>query len=145
MKFATRTSNRPAGRRRSQSGFTLAEVLAALLFLAIVIPAAIEALHLASLAGEVSARKSAAARVADSVLNDSIVQTNWDTGAQSGTMTEGVREYHWTLTRQDWTTEMMQLLTVEVTYSVQGKDYSVRLSTLGDLQSVNPSLAMNSW
>jgi len=43
---------RPTPRRRNrQGGFTLAEVLAALLFLAIVIPTAVEALHLASLAG----------------------------------------------------------------------------------------------
>ena len=39
----------------------LAEVLAALLFLAIVIPTAVEALHVASLAGEVATRKGAAA------------------------------------------------------------------------------------
>ena len=45
------------------SAFTLAEVLAAMLFLAIVIPAAVEALHVASLAGEVAARKGAAARI----------------------------------------------------------------------------------
>src|ERR1019366_4127245 len=51
------------------SAFTLAEVLAALLFLAIVIPTAVEALHIASLAGEVAARKGAAARVADRILN----------------------------------------------------------------------------
>jgi len=55
------------------AGFTLAEVLAALMFLAIVIPTAVEALHVASLAGEVAAGKSEAARVADRVLNESIV------------------------------------------------------------------------
>jgi hypothetical protein len=43
--------------------------LAALLFLAIVIPTVVEALHVASLAGEVAVRKSAAARVADRILN----------------------------------------------------------------------------
>ena len=48
---------------RHISAFTLAEVLAAMLFLAIVIPAAVEALHVASLAGEVAARKGAAARI----------------------------------------------------------------------------------
>jgi len=144
MKFNRATSDRAARPRRNRSGFTLAEVLAALLFLAIVIPATLEALHVASQAGEVSARKPAAARVADRVLNDSIVQTNWDGGPQSGIAMEGDQEFHWTLSRQDWTTGTMQLLTVEVTYPVQGKDYSVKLSTLVDLQPENPALAMNS-
>src|ERR1700690_495646 len=61
-----------ARRLRRESAFTLAEVLAALLFLAIVIPAVVETLHVASLAGEVAARKGAAARVADRVLNESL-------------------------------------------------------------------------
>ena len=53
-----------------------------MLFMAIVIPAAVEALHVASLAGEVAARKGVAARIADRVLNESIVTTNWSTGTQ---------------------------------------------------------------
>jgi hypothetical protein len=115
------------------SAFTLAEVLAAMLFLAIVIPAAVEALHVASLAGEVAARKGAAARIADRVLNESIVTTNWNTGSQNGTTAEGAEEFRWTLNNQSWpvdTTAAMRLLTAEVTFSAQGHDYSVQLSTL---------------
>ena len=54
-----------------------------MLFLAIVIPAAVEALHVSSLAGEVAARKSAAARVADRILNESLVTTNWSTASRA--------------------------------------------------------------
>jgi Tfp pilus assembly protein PilV len=115
------------------SAFTLAEVLAAMLFLAIVIPAIVEALHVASLAGEVAARKGAAARIADRILNESIITTNWNTGSQSGTAAEGAGEFRWTLDSQNWpvdTTAAMRLLTAEVTFSAQGHDYSVELSTL---------------
>ena len=118
------------------AGFTLVEVLAALLFLAIVIPTAVEALHIATLSGEVAARKSAAARVADRVLNESIVMTNWNSGAQSGTVNEGASDFRWTLTSQTWPQDAMQLLTVEVKYPAQGKDYSVKLSTLADPQTL---------
>jgi hypothetical protein len=110
--------------------------LAALLFLAIVIPTAVEALHVASLAGEVAARKAAAARVADRILNESVVTTNWNGGLQSGTVTEGILDFRWKLTSQSWPgdpvlgAQSLQLLTAEVTYSAQGKDYSVQLSTL---------------
>jgi len=64
--------------RRSQTAFTLAEVLAALVFMAIVIPVAIEALSIASRAGEVAARKNEAALVAERILAENIVTTNWD-------------------------------------------------------------------
>ena len=117
------------------AAFTLAEVLAALLFLAIVIPTAVEVLHVASLAGEVAVRKSAAARVADRILNESLVTTNWSNGSQSGTVTEGVLDFNWKLTSQSWPEDAMQWLTAEVTFSAQGKAYSVKLSTLANVQT----------
>ncbi|MFZ0826439.1 MAG: hypothetical protein WAO02_03355 [Verrucomicrobiia bacterium] len=130
----------PAATRTSCAAFTLAEVLAALLFLAIVIPAAVEALHVASLAGEVAARKGAAARVADRVLNESLVMTNWGNGTQNGTVTEGALDFRWTLSSQNWPQDAMQLLTAEVKYSAQGRDYSVKLSTLASLPTLNPTM-----
>jgi hypothetical protein len=113
------------------AAFTLAEVLAAMLFLAIVIPAAVEAMHLASLAGEVAARKGAAVRVADRILNESLVTTNWSNGTRSGTTSEGALEFGWTLTSRSWPEDSaMQVLTAEVKFTAQGKDYSVKLNTL---------------
>lgn len=134
MKLATATNCNRA------SGFTLVEVLAALLFMAIVIPTAVEALHMATLSGEVAIRKNAAARVADRILNESIVTTNWNSGTQSGTVTEGASDYRWTLTSQTWPQDSMQLLTAEVKYSAQGKDYSVKLSTLANPQTLNGTM-----
>lgn len=136
MKLATATNCSRA------AGFTLVEVLAALLFLAIVIPTAIEALHMATLSGEYAVRKGIAARVADRVLNESIVMTNWNGGSQSGTATEGALQFNWTLTSQTWPQDAMQLLTAEVHYSAQGKDYSVKMSTLANPQ-VLATPAMN--
>jgi Tfp pilus assembly protein PilV len=150
MKFGTQTNKKrnaaftlasggcdassQAARRRLHA-FTLAEVLAAMLFLAIVIPAAVEAMHVASLAGEVAARKGVAARIADRILNESIVMTNWNTGTQNGTVSEGAEQFHWTLSNQNWRVNAMQLLTAEVKFSAQGHDYSVKLSTLANLQT----------
>jgi len=140
--------NNRAARRRCQA-FTLAEVLAAMLFLAIVIPVAVEALHVSSLAGEVAARKGAAARVADRILNESLVTTNWTGGGQSGTVSEGALDFNWTMTAQNWPKDStMQLLTAEVKFLAQGKDYSVKLSTLTTLQTqpgqtAMPTTAMN--
>ena len=120
---------------KKRAAFTLAEVLAAMLFLAIVIPAAVEALHVASLAGEVAARKGAAARIADRILNESLVTTNWNNGVQSGTASEGALDFQWTLSSQPWPQDVMQLLTAQVTFQAQGRDYSVKLSTLANYQN----------
>ena len=127
MKLPTPNRDRP-----KITAFTLAEVLAAMLFLAIVIPAAVEAMHVASLAGLVAARKGAAARIAENVLNESIVTTNWTGAAQSGTVSEGPQDYQWTLTSQSWPQASMQMLTATVTFQAQGNDYSVQLSTLAN-------------
>jgi Tfp pilus assembly protein PilV len=118
------------------AGFTLAEVLAALVFMAIVIPVAIEALHIASLAGSVAARKAQAARVAQRILNENLVTTNWNQTVQSGTLAEGQRQFRWTLHSDRWTQDpnqsVMLQLTVEVFFAAQNRDYSVRMSTLVD-------------
>jgi hypothetical protein len=127
----------------SRAGFTLAEVMAAMLFLAVVIPVAVEVLHISSLGGEVAVRKSTAARVADRILSESLVTTNWSNGTQSGTITEGTLDLKWKLTSEAWPEDAMQLLTAEVTFSAQGKDYSVKLSTLANAQNQAQPAAMN--
>ncbi len=121
--------------------------MAAMLFLAVVIPVAVEVLHVASLAGEVAARKSRAVRVADRILNESIVTTNWGNGLQSGTVTEGMLDFQWKLTSRNWPQDpqaQMEWLTAEVTFSAQGKDYSVKLSTLASSTTQSQPATMNS-
>jgi len=119
-------------RRARAAAFTLAEVLAALVFLAILIPVIAECLAIAGRAGEVATRKTEAVRVADRILNESIVTTNWNQSAQSGTVNEGTREFEWTLNNEPWNQDPMRLLTVQVKYTVQGKEYNVQLSTIAD-------------
>ena len=123
-------------RRRSTAGFTLAEVLAALLFMAIVIPVAIEGMHVASRAGTVSERKGEAARVAQRLLAENLVTTNLNQAVQGGTLTEGQREFNWTLHSDPWNQDpnqnVIRQLTVEVKFTAQNQEYAVRMSTLVD-------------
>ena len=118
------------------AGFTLAEVLAALVFMAIVIPVALDAMHIASRAGTVAARKGEAARVAQRLLTENLVTTNWSQSAQSGTLTEGQRQFRWTMRTDPWPQDPNQnvilQLSVEVFFAAQNQDYSVRMSTLVD-------------
>ena len=137
MRFTVRTTRpRQAGAQKHTAAFTLAEVLAALLFMAIVVPAAVEGLHIASLAGTVAERKGEAARVAQRLLAESLVTTNWNQSVQSGTLVEGRRQFRWTMHNDPWNQDpnqnVIRQLSVEVIFTAQNRDYSVRLSTLVD-------------
>jgi type II secretory pathway component PulJ len=125
-----------SARRRSAAGFTLAEVLAALLFMAIVIPVAIEGMHIASRVGTVSERKGEAARVAQRLLAETLVTTNWSQAVQGGTVTEGQREFAWTMHSDPWNQDpsqnIIRQLSVEVKFTAQNQEYAVRMSTLVD-------------
>jgi len=114
------------------AGFTLAEVLAALVFMAIVIPAAVQGLQIASLAGQVAERKSAAARLADRLLNETMISSQTKIPNQNGSIQEGPYLYRWQVRNDPWQLDSIHLITMQVNFEVQGKDYDVRLSTLID-------------
>ncbi len=118
-----------AGRLRHCAAFTLAEVLAALAFMAIVIPVAIEGMRTANLAGQVGLRKAVAGRVADRVLNEWLVGQSQG-AAQNGTVQEGGMSYQWSIRVQTWNQDSMRVATATVDYKVQGNSYDVQLSTL---------------
>ena len=127
------TNRRPFAKRSGQGGFTLVEVLAALLFMAIVIPAAVQGLRVASLAGQLGQRKAVAARIGERVLNEIVVTRQWRNAVQSGVVQEGPIEFQWRTRTEPWLQQnVLRLLTVEVSFPIQGKDYEVRLSTLVD-------------
>jgi type II secretory pathway pseudopilin PulG len=125
-----------APKKQGNAGFTLAEVLAALVFMAILIPVALEGLSIASRAGEVAARKSMASLVAESVLNETVITTNYARSLQNGTVRQGDQDFKWTLKNEPWNQDpnatWMRQLSVDVAFSAQGRDYSVRLTTLVD-------------
>jgi type II secretory pathway pseudopilin PulG len=131
MRFATNQRNAPP---RGASAFTLAEVLAALLFMAIVIPVAVQGLRISARAGELAERKREAARVAERLLNESIVVTNSGSAARSGVVQEADREYRWALRTEPWSRPELEVRVVEVTFPVQGEDYQVELMTLANFQ-----------
>lgn len=132
MKFKP-ANHRSRVAKRAHAGFTLAEVLAALLFMAIVIPVAVQGLRIASRAGSVSERKAVGARLAERKLNELLVTGQWESAAQRGTVQEGLQSYTWQLQSEPWSEDgTMRLLTLHVSVPVQGQDYDVHLSTLVD-------------
>ncbi|MGA2175498.1 MAG: hypothetical protein ABSH38_11000 [Verrucomicrobiota bacterium] len=123
----------PTAAKRARSGFTLAEVLAAMLFLVIVIPVAVQGLHVASMAGEVSQRKMAAARIGNKILNELKVTGQLQNTSQRGVVQDRGLTYTWSVKNQPWTEDtlsQMTVATVTVTYMAQGRSFDVNLSTL---------------
>jgi type II secretory pathway pseudopilin PulG len=113
--------------------FTLIEVLAAMLFMAVVIPVAMQGLRTASLAGEVAQRKMIASRIANKELNELKVMGRLQNSGQSGVVTESGLTYRWTVKSEAWTADplvQMTVASVVVSFPAQGKPYDVRLSTL---------------
>jgi hypothetical protein len=98
--------------------------------MAIVIPVAVQGLRVASLAGQVGQRRAVAGRIAERVLNEFSATGQAQGAGQNGLVLEGMQQYRWALLTQPWPEDAMQLVTVQVTFPVQGQDYDVRLSTL---------------
>jgi type II secretory pathway pseudopilin PulG len=134
MKFKA-TIRQSDAAKRARAAFTLVEVLAALAFMAIVIPVAVDGLRIANLAGQVGQRKAVAARIAERVLNELVITGQFRSTTQSGTVREGVQPYQWFMRSETWPMDAMRLVTVQVNFPVQGRQYDVRLSTLVDSSS----------
>ena len=142
MKFARRTPVEVRGQPSLQRGATLAEVLAALLLMAIVVPVAMEGVSLASRAATLGQRKATAARVAERVLNEFVATNQLSQSLASGSQADGTVIYPWTIETQPWPQDAMNELTVRVTFTVQGQDYEVSASTLVDPTALGASVAM---
>jgi type II secretory pathway pseudopilin PulG len=124
-----------SSRAASQRAFTLAEVLAALLFMAILVPVTMHGVSVASRAGTMGQRRAAAMRIAERVLDEQIVSGQMATATPYGTIVDGDFRYPWTMKSDPWpedTAITMNVVTVRVEFTVQGSTFEVAASTLYD-------------
>lgn len=111
-------------------GFTLVEVFAGMLFMAILIPSVVEGISIAHRAGIIGERKREAGRLAQQVLNEAVATETWRQGEQNQDFGADWPGYAWRLTSADWSESGMTEVTVEVTFKQFGRDYGVALTTL---------------
>lgn len=125
----TRRSARPTARR---SAFTLIEVLAALLLLAIVLPAIMQGVALATSAGSIARQRTEAAALCQSKLDEIVSTGEWQTSNLSGDFSATDQpEYRWTAQVQNWPQQQgVQELDVVVSWTAGGTERSLSLSTL---------------
>jgi hypothetical protein len=113
--------------------FTLIEVLVATLFMVVVIPVALGAMRVASMAGEAGQRKLVAARIATKFINELRVENLLQNGGQRGVVQEDGVAYTWFQTSEFWNADplsQMYMATITVNYKVAGRPCTVQLSTL---------------
>ncbi len=125
--------------RHRRAGFTFVEVLAAMLFLAIVVPAIVTALTLSNRASEMTDRGTTAGQLAENKLNEMLIGNAWQgassTGGDCGADFPG---YRWELTQEPWegdSAAAMTQLKVSVLFQTQGTEHSVTLTTLVNTQT----------
>ena len=127
--------------KRQRDGFTFVEILAALVFLAILIPAVLEGLTLSSRAAELAERRALAAELAQNKLGELTLNDAWATAETRGEFGKDWPGIRWEATQSAWDMDAMTVLTVEVFFPVQGQERSVSLSTLvnsGTTASASP-------
>ncbi len=117
---------------RPARAFTLVEVLAALVLIAIVVPVTMQGVSVANRAGLMGQRRAAALRIAERVLHETVITAELMSASSSGATAEGGQTYAWTLTSAPWPTDAMTQLTVTVAFVVQGEAFEATASTLID-------------
>jgi len=119
---------------RARSGFTFVEVFAAMIFLAILVPAIVEGLSIANKASETAERGAIAGELAENKMNDALVEQTWQTAPNtSGDFGTDWPGYRWEMSQQTWDQDNVNTVTelnVEVYFPVQGKEHSFVLTTL---------------
>ena len=87
------------GRR---GGFTLVEVLAALLVIAIVLPTVMSAISLAATLAAITRDRNQATTLAQLKLNDLLLSGDWQTASLSGDFGNDNPRFQWTATVLTW-------------------------------------------
>jgi prepilin-type N-terminal cleavage/methylation domain-containing protein len=117
-------------------GFTFVEILAALAFLGVLIPVVVSALMVSNRTAVTAERSTIAAQLGENRLNQMMLADAWTSESGRGDFGADWPGYRWEMKQADWNSGAMTELTLDVYFPVQGREQTIRLSTL-----VNESLA----
>ena len=122
-------------RRSSRRGFTLIEVLATMLLIAIVLPTVMRGVAAASGTATQTRRRTEAAGLAQSKLEELITTSEWQAGVLSGDFGADYPDYRWRAQVNAWpldqTTAGIQQVDCIVAWTTRnGTEDSVMVSTL---------------
>jgi len=107
------------------------EVLAALLLTALVLPAVLKGVSLASMLVSDSDRKYKALDLAEAKLAEVLLEESWKTsGASTGHFDDEYEEYEWIVDTSGWTEAGVKQVEVTVTWQQRNRQRELRVTTL---------------
>lgn len=116
---------------KGQHGFTLLEILATFVLMAIILPAAMKGISLSSKMAGHSKKMVEAAALAETKLTEIIINKDWTGGEQDGDFEDEWADYSWSMTVEDWEKEeSMQQVDLSVFWNTSGIEHSVTLTTV---------------
>jgi general secretion pathway protein I len=120
--------------RSRRRGFTLIEVLATLLLMAIVLPAVMQGVSIALASASNARQRTEAAGVAQTEMANLLATGQWNGGVLAGDVLSNGATYHWQAAVQAWpldtTTVGLMQLDLNVTWTGRSGKQSITLSTL---------------
>jgi prepilin-type N-terminal cleavage/methylation domain-containing protein len=113
-------------------GFTLVEILATFVLMAIILPVAMSGISMAAKLASQAKHRVEAASLAQQKLNELVLSGDYENGDQEGEVSGDTTLYLWRLDVLDWEEEdAMQQLDLSVTWETAGGgENTVTLSTL---------------
>lgn len=118
------------GRSKTKAAaFTLMEVLAAMVLLALVLPAVMKGISIATVLASDSVSKVVAAELAENRLNEAILLSEWKSGSGSGDFGSEYPDYRWMLTTSDGTQAGLKRIDMTVTWEKRADQYEFQLTT----------------
>lgn len=125
--------------RNRAGGFTFVEILAAMVFLGILMPVVISAITVSNQAGVLAERSTNALQLGENQLNELLITQTWISGSSRGDFGQEWPGYRWELQRRAWDLDdAMTELTMTVLFPAQGRERQVALTTLADETATQP-------
>ncbi len=118
----------------SSRGFTLLEVLAALLLVAIVLPVVMGAIDTSTHIGGLAHDRAEAALLAENKLNEVLLDQSWQFGDASGAFGDdtddpAAKRYIWDLHVEQWQDPTVRMLTLTIHWERRGRLQTLTFTT----------------
>ncbi len=115
-------------------GFSLLEIMATLVLIAIVIPITMQGFSISNQLAVMARQRSEAAALAESKLSELAATGLYQAGVLTGDFSPDHPEYKWNADLVSFDSSTLQQLTVHVTWDAHGTQQEFRTSTLVDSQ-----------
>lgn len=125
-KNVTRKKKKTAAR-----GFTLIEILAALLLIGLVLPAVMKGISMVSMLASDSGHKYEALDLAETKLAEVLLEESWkNSSSLTGRFENEYEDYEWVVNASDWTEVGVKQVDVFVHWQQRNRQREIQLSTL---------------